>query len=144
MRCIECGLASFKSGHHCNCPVGSPSPAAFDSAGRVSHLSTGEGLPTTDAYERRTRSVADEMLRIRQAVEALADDDSLAPDAVEAKIKAYRLVAQMLDMERKAANDLHGMGRERELPEIADRMERTVAKSRERKGRLTGAEVDEN
>jgi hypothetical protein len=111
----------------------------------ASHSSSvGEELPTTFQYESLAGSIAVEMTRIRRTIEELAEGDE-SPEVIEAKVKAYRLVAQLLDMERKAAGDMHRMGRERELPELADRMEKVVARARERKGRLAGdAEGDEN
>ena len=141
-RCTKCD-ATFPRGHSCNCPVGSPSPDASDDVtGTASHSlpQNGEGLPTTSAYEHRARSIADEMRRIRNLVEQLTEGD-ISPDEIDAKTGAYRLVAQLLDMERKATSDTHRMARERELPEIADRMERTVKKARER-GQANDTEGD--
>ena len=141
-RCTQCD-ATFPRGHSCQCPVGGPSSVASDDVtGGVSQalLSSGEGLPTTSAYEHRARSIADEMRRIRNLVEQLTEGD-ISPEEIDAKTGAYRLVAQLLDMERKATSDTHRMARERELPEIADRMERTVKKARER-GQANDTEGD--
>ena len=150
-RCTRCET-TFPVGHHCICPVGSASPDSSASAaatGMASHsLPDGEVLPTTFHYESRGISVADEMARLRKYTAQLRDDvrnGVIDPDTAAVIAGLVRLEFQGLDMERKAAGDLHRMGRERELPAEVERLESAALKSRERKGRLVGeAEGDDN
>ena len=133
-----CGLASFPVGEHCKCPVGSPvtSPEVDRN---VSHQ-TDPGLPTSNSYERRLIEIADEFRSTRMEICDSTADGATAPliDGNDQRLSAWRLRLQSLDMERKGAEALHRTARERELPELVERMEETVKTARNRKGRMTG------
>lgn len=96
-------------------------------------------LPTVDDYERELRAVRAAQRRLRDLIrEAALDGEAWMADTVR-----FRLLVQCLDAERKTVMSLREAARQREMPELVERMERAVAKLRSRRGRLAQLEQGE-